>query len=180
MKTLRAKSGPFVERPYFSDEEIERISYDELFSVKLYPSVPEPIKIDLFIEKKFGVTPVFEDLSRGILGYTMFGSSGVERIVVSRELSEQTDSVSQRRLSTTLAHESGHGLLHSHLFVLGTTDVSLFGESSDVEKTKILCRNEAIVSTSNVRNRYDGRWWDTKQIVSWAHFYYPSGLSVKV
>ena len=84
MKSLRTTSGHFVERPYFSEDEIERICHDELKSVNLYPSAPEPTRIERFIEKKFGISPIYRPLQNGILGYTMFDSNGVQEIVVSR------------------------------------------------------------------------------------------------
>lgn len=158
---LRATSGPFRERPYFSSDEIERISNEALRSEGLYPDSPEPIRIERLIEKKFGVSPIYESLRGGILGYTKFGPNGVEQIVVSRELEEQSNAVSQKRLNTTLAHEVGHGLLHSHLFVLAASTLSLFDDSSDVEETRILCRNQTVAGgTGSRRSEYDGRWWE--------------------
>jgi hypothetical protein len=161
MRTYTSKSGPFTERPYYSSEEIEKMCLDELRKVGLYPSSPSPIRIDRFIEKRFKINPSYEDLPIGILGYTKFGQKGVEEIAVSRELEEENTKNSERRIKTTLAHESGHGLLHTHLFVLGQQPRSLFGDSLDESGLKILCRNDAIEgSRAGKSSRYDGRWWE--------------------
>ena len=74
MRRLRAATGPFQERPYFKDAEIERICLDALREVNLLPTSPEPIRVDRFIEKRFGVPPKYEDLPGGLLGLTIFTS----------------------------------------------------------------------------------------------------------
>ena len=163
MKTYRAQGGPFVERPYYRASEIETICSDELRRVELYPSQPEAIRIERFIEKTFGVCPDYQDLPRGVLGYTEFGPKGVEGIIVSRALEQEGTKPSERRINTTLAHEAGHGLLHAHLFVLagGAGTVSLFGDDPDVAGPKILCRNDGMsVVQNNTKKRYAGRWWE--------------------
>lgn len=163
MRTYRAQGGPFLERPYYRASEIERICGDELSGVGLYPAQPEPIRIERFIEKKFGVCPDYQDLPRGVLGYTEFGAKGVEAIIVSRSFEEVGTKPSERRVNTTLAHEGGHGLLHAHLFALAADagTASLFGGDADVNGPKILCRDQAVSSiTQNIKKRYDGRWWE--------------------
>jgi hypothetical protein len=85
---------------------------DELIAAEILPNNPEPIRIDRFIEKKFGISAEYEDLGDGILGMTQFGSKGVARIIVARSLDEEGTEVAARQIRTTLAHEAGHGLLH--------------------------------------------------------------------
>jgi len=164
MKTLKTQSGPFKERPYYTDQEIEFTCADELRKVHLFPSSPQPIRIDRFVEKRFGITPVYEDLPGGLLGFTKFGPKGVEAIAVSRLLAEEGSRTAERRVSTTLAHEAGHGLLHAHLFVLGqrTQTVSLFGDSFDQKQMKLLCRTEAIQGMRGTESNtgYQGQWWE--------------------
>lgn len=158
MKTFRSK-GPLAERPYYTDEEIERTAVDELGSLNLLPSAPEPIRIDRFIEKRFPQASVqYDELPEGVLGYTRFGSQGVEAIFVSRGLSEDGSQVAERRITSTLAHEAGHGLLHAHLFVFDSFPRSLFSDESDVTPARILCRDPS-PSAAAVRT-YDGRWWE--------------------
>src|SRR3990172_6177290 len=141
MKTFRAKSGPFQEQPFYKADEIERMCASELREAGLYPARPEPIRVERFIEKRFKVTPAYEDLPDGVLGWTKFGATGVDSIIVSRSLGDADGVVAERRVTSTLAHEAGHGLLHAHLFVLGLENMSLFPKGADVDSSRILCRD---------------------------------------
>ena len=157
MKTFR--QGAFANRPFFTDDEMERTATEELRAAELLPSSPSAIRIERFVEKRFGSSCVrYEALDRGILGYTQFGPSGVEAIIVSRALSEDGSRVAERRINTTLAHEAGHGLLHAHLFMLDSFPISLFDSAEDVTQTRILCRDDT--DPSERPRRYDGRWWE--------------------
>src|SRR2546422_283147 len=143
MRSYRATSGPFAERPYYELNEIERICADELDGVGLYPSRPEPVRVERFIEKRFNVSATYEELPAGVLGYTRFNRDGVEAIVVSCALCEEGSRAAERRINTTLAHEGGgHGLLHAYLFAVGTDTGSLFEGNKDIGSTRILCRDD--------------------------------------
>jgi hypothetical protein len=155
MKIFRTTSGPFHERPYYKDREIEDICTDALREVGLLPTEPTPIRIDRFIEKRFGVVPSYEDLPDSVLGLTRFTKDGVKEVVVANALDADTSVSAQRRIRTTLAHEGGHCLLHTHLFVLATPSQNLFGDFSDPDKPKILCRDEAASGP-----KYSGQWWE--------------------
>ena len=155
MKSRRTRNRALPERPFYREEEIERICEDALRSVSLLPDCPSPIRIDRFIEKKF-VAPSYEDLPEGVLGFTTFGLTGVQAVCVSRQL-DDGGKVGERRVRTTLAHEGGHGLLHAHLFALRDVE-PLFGDVSDPAKPKVLCREEA--SGTSRGPGYDGRWWE--------------------
>ncbi len=159
MRTYRATTGPFAERPYYKDEEIETICGDELRAVGLYPATPGPVRIDRFIEKRFGVTPHYEELGQGVLGFTVFGAKGVQDVVVAKALDEEGGQPAERRIRTTLAHEVGHGLLHAHLFCLNSGIRPLFGDFTDPDKPKALCR-EVPVTAQFKKPGYDGRWWE--------------------
>jgi len=139
MKTIRADSGPFATRPHFEPAEMDRTCVDELRKAGLYPANPEPIRIDRFIEKRFGMTHDYEDLPPGLLGYTKFSKNGVERIVISRSLAEEDSDTARRRERATMAHEAGHGLLHAYLFALETPPPSLFGVEN-CSGSQIPCR----------------------------------------
>src|SRR5690349_709021 len=115
MRHVKTRAGPFAEQPYYSIDEIDRICAEELYSVDLFPSQPSPVRIERFIEKRFGVTPCYEDLDPGVLGFTRFGPKGVESVIVSRALVDDGTAAAQRRANATLAHEAGHGFLHGHL-----------------------------------------------------------------
>jgi len=161
MKSYRAQTGPFTERPYYELVDIENICTDELRKVDLYPLEPMPIRIERFIEKRFGISPAYEDLPDGLLGFTKFGPKGVEEIKVAKFLTEDGDKIAERRINTTLAHEAGHGLLHAHLFALGLPSRSLFDNEMDTNIPKILCREGAVPGIqSSGKSNYSGRWWE--------------------
>jgi hypothetical protein len=157
MKTFRSKSGPFSERPHFEPSEIDRICADELRKEDLYPRLPEAIRIDRFVEKRFGVVPQYEDLPEGVLGFTRFSKNGVDAIVISAALDAEKSKVAERRVRTTLAHEAGHGLLHSYLFALDEKPLHLFDADSHTDH-KILCRD--VQGEERKSGAYDGRWWE--------------------
>ena len=104
MNILKVQTGPFTERPYYTSQDIESICVDELQRMGLFPESPKPVRIDRFVEKRFGVVPQYENLPHGVLGFTEFGRKGVEAIVVSRLLSEEGSATADRRINTTLAH----------------------------------------------------------------------------
>jgi hypothetical protein len=159
MKSYKAKSGPFNERPYYTDADIESTCTDELRRFDLLPNKPSPIRIERFIEKRFLVSPEYDDLPDGVLGLTRFGLKGVQGIVIARALDEEGTVTSDRRVRTTLAHETGHGLLHAHLFIMGKSTNSLFGDFSDPSLPKVLCW-DVPVNAAATRSGYDGRWWE--------------------
>jgi len=155
MKTFRAKTGPFKEQTYYQESDIENICSDELRATSLFPSTPGPIRIDRFIEKRFNVVPSYEDLGDGILGLTKFGSGGVKAIMVARSLEDDGSLAAKRRVRTTLAHEGGHGLFHTHLFAMSAEKKPLFGDFTDPNAPKILCRDEG-----EAKSGYRGQWWE--------------------
>ena len=151
--------GAVSERPYYTDAELESIAIHELGRVGLLPTSPEAIRIERFVEKRFNLASVrYESLPPGVLGYTHFGPSGVESIIVARQLSEERSRVAERRINTTLAHEAGHGLLHARLFALDRFPDLLFQDGLDVTPTRILCRDD--LDPGEQRRAYDGRWWE--------------------
>lgn len=159
MRSYRINQGPFATRPYYKISDIEVICTDELIVAGLFPRVPEPTRIDRFIEKRFGITHEYGELPEGTLGYSLFGPSGVERVVVASFLESGVSLHAERRVRTTLAHEVGHILLHSHLFALGEQAQTLFDDSVNLEGPRILCRDLPGITTPGQR-RYDGRWWE--------------------
>jgi hypothetical protein len=159
MRTYRSKTGPFSEQPFYEPAEIESICTDELQKLGLYPSDPGPIRIDRFIEKRFGA-PAYEDLPTGLLGFTRFSTHGVEQIVVAKALDDEGTKPAERRLRTTLAHEGGHGLLHAHLFAFGARPDSLFREGLAPDAPKILCRDGGISGVGPAKGTPPYRWWE--------------------
>ena len=164
MKVSKAKDGPFPERLYFERSEIEHIAIQALRSVDLLPDSPGPIRIDRFLEKCFRMCPAYKDLPAGLLGYTEFGSQGPREVVVSRSLAESDTRPAARLVKSTLAHESGHILLHRHLYAQQSRkrSSSIIEKQFDVTDSKILCRGDLGFRTGeeNQSRRYDGRWWE--------------------
>lgn len=179
MKTFRAKTGPFTEQPFYESSEIEVICADELQKLNLYPSEPAPIRIDRFIEKRFEIRPVYEDLPNGLLGFTRFGAKGVEEIVVAKILDDEGTTPSERRLRSTLAHEAGHGLLHAHLFAFGTRPDPLFGDGLAADAPKILCRNDSVTGVGPANKKPSYRWWEFQANQAMATLLLPKGLVEK-
>ena len=157
MKTFRPKSGPFLERPHFEPSEIDLICVGELRAQGLFPTSPGAVRVDRFVEKRFGVVPRYEDLPDGVLGFTKFGDKGVEAIVISAALDAEASKVAERRVRTTLAHEAGHGLLHAYLFALDVEGSRLFDDDS-CSSHRILCRD--VQEEERKSRAYDGRWWE--------------------
>jgi hypothetical protein len=155
MKPFR--SGPSSKQPYFTSSQIDQICCDELRKEGLFPGAPEAIRIDRFIEKRFHVSPQYENLPAGVLGFTRFGKSGVQAVVISAALDAEGGKVAERRVRTTMAHEAGHGLLHAHLFALDEIPLHLFDKDSH-SVDQILCRD--VQGEDQKTSRYDGRWWE--------------------
>jgi hypothetical protein len=151
------RSGPSSKQPYFTPSQIDQICCDELRSEGLFPATPEAIRIDRFIEKRFRVSPQYEELPAGVLGFTRFGKNGVKAVVISAALDAEGGKVAERRVRTTMAHEAGHGLLHAHLFALAEIPLHLFDKDSH-SGDQILCRD--VQGSEQKAGRYDGRWWE--------------------
>lgn len=155
MRTYRTSTGPFSEGVYYTDDEIERICSDALRESGFMPGRPEKVRIERFIEKRFQVSVIYEPLATGVLGFTAFGVNGVASVHVA-EASDQS-LASERRIHSTLAHEAGHALIHTHLFCLEFDHSGLFANDPDVSKEKVLCRDG---DSSRRGAGYDGRWWE--------------------
>lgn len=157
MRTYRASTGPFSEGVYYSDDEVERICSDALRDSGFMPDEPGKVRIDRFVEKRFGAPIIYEPLDAGVLGFTAFGSTGIESVHIAEAMEQSV--ASDRRINSTLAHEAGHGLMHTHLFCLEFNHSGLFANDPDVSREKILCRDG---DGSRSRSGYDGRWWEVQ------------------
>lgn len=159
MKRIPASNGPFPTRLYYTDHEIEQICSNALAEAGLLPTKPGPIRIDRFIDKKFQVPIVWEPLETGVLGYTKFGPSGVQSIHIAPatgDLYVQED----RRTNATLAHEAGHVLLHTQLYIEHFANHTTFRDHPQVTDTHIMCREEQPVLLAKQRPGYSGEWWE--------------------
>lgn len=112
---------PFPRKIFIPEKRIERACAEALESVKLMPTEAEPIRIDRFIEKFFGIDIDYDDLEErfeeGVMGACRFDRDGnVSAILVDRTLGEDDTQLGVRRERSTLAHEAGHGIFHGELF----------------------------------------------------------------
>lgn len=137
----RASASGFRKLPYFRDEEFETIAEEALRSTGFMPAVPAPVRIDRFVEERFGIALRYEDLPTGVLGATVFSSKGVAAVLLSRSLAEDDCDPARRRERSTIAHEGGHGLVHAPLlageYVEGRLD---FLDYSTPATPRVLCR----------------------------------------
>ena len=125
MRTYRANDRHFEERQFYTNKDIEILCTDELNKVVFARLPSRPIPIDRFIEKRFRISPSYDELPEDVLGLIEFNEHGVRKISISKSLDEEGSKSSARRVNTTLAHETGHALLHTHLFVLREKPSSL-------------------------------------------------------
>lgn len=159
MRTYRARSGPFLEQPFYGPADFESICVEALTRVELFPTSPSPVRIDRFIEKRFKVKPTYAALPAGVLGFTRFDAKGVAEIVISKVFDEEGTTSAERRLRTTLAHEGGHGLLHAHLFALKDRPDSLFAGELAPDAPKIMCRDD-VQTGERTGKKPPYRWWE--------------------
>jgi hypothetical protein len=157
MKIFRGTAGPFVERPYYTDADMEEMCLQALRTTGLCPTSPSPVRIERFVEKHFHVTVGYEDLPEGVLGLTRFGKKGVQEIVIAKHLDGEKSKVSNRRIRSTIAHEAGHGLFHAHLYAQGAMMQPQFIDSSEPQRPKVLCRD---VEGETNKSIYAGKWWE--------------------
>lgn len=160
MKRFPTSEGPFPTRLYYSDHEIEEICSTALAETNLLPTEPGPIRIDRFIEKKFGVQIVYEPLKKGVLGFTVFNSKGVESVHIAPPTGESQLFVQEdRRINSTLAHEAGHCLMHTELYLERFAKGTAFEDHPNVTQDRILCRDEQ-PNVQTRQRRYAGEWWE--------------------
>lgn len=159
MKRIPTAEGPYTIRLFYENDEIEEICSNALAETGYLPSSPQPIKIDRFIEKNFNLEQIIcERLPPGCLGYTTFGPTGVKQIYIAPYDEDSPLSVQEhRRANSTLAHEAGHGLLHTELHVGGFLREVSSKEPTQVTPYRILCPEPAF---SQSKRRYIGEWWE--------------------
>lgn len=169
MKVSRATSGPYRDRLHYTIPEIETLTEEELRQQDLLPAKPGPINIDLYVEQRF-LTPRYDTLSPTLLGYTEFGPNGPIDIVINAELASDRSTVAKRRVRTTIAHEGGHGLLHTILH-LDTGQTTLL--TSNPEERRFMCKEEDLQ-----RNSYDGKWWEYQANLAMSSLLLPKHLTI--
>ena len=164
MRQFRTTSSPFKQQTHYKPAELESMCLDELRKAKLIPVDPEPIRIEEFITKRFGVTPDYNaPLPDGILGLTRFGNKGPTDVLIARSLGEDVSDVGRRRTNATLAHEAGHCLLHGYLFALsGRKKASYLGRSAGTIQTAdgIDLKDQSFLCRDTGQNISGHGWWE--------------------
>ena len=159
MKEFRTKDGPYPVRLIYETSEIDKICEDALRESGRLPTAPRPIEIDRFLEKFFEVHVLYEDLPAGAIGCTVFNHVGrVTGFIISSGIEADRTESGKRRARSTLAHEGGHGLLHSRLFMHESGTSSLFGDR-EIQEPRILCRDQDVVP-AGASPAYSGKWWE--------------------
>jgi len=181
MSKVKNAAGPFCRRLYLHENCIEDACRTALSAVDLMPSSPGPIRIERFIFLHFGIEEEFESLPEHIMGCAKFTRQGLKRIIINRQLAEQDDMVSKFRVRSTLAHEAGHGLFHTDLFVEKLNVESagqLFGEEAgifdSVTKDGFLCRAEG-----GMQSVPKFEWWEYQANLAMAALLLPKNLLVE-
>lgn len=165
-------SSAFSQVIYFKPGEIDRMCEAELRKANCLPDTPQPVDVELFIEKHFGCTIDFSDIAEGVLGFTFFDKKGKPQVVgVSPSLDDGT-ATGRRRTRSTFAHEAGHCMMHPILFMENSTP-SLLGQNLDFEQKRILCRESDL---QNTKAQYNGRWWEYQANCAIGGFLLPKGL----
>ena len=178
MKRYPAKKGPFSMRLWFDEGEIDKLCVAELRRLDLLPESPSPVAIDAFFPRRHQIDETYVTLKPGRLGALKFNANGVESLYVSRELGEDESPVSQRRVRSTIAHEGGHALFHTELYVERivrlTSHRDMFGEeeeeTADVGRDTFTCGGE-----TGPAPRAD-EWWEFQANQAMAALLLPSHL----
>jgi hypothetical protein len=130
--------------PWFAPGEIDQIVDDELDNAG-HPLLGNGVATDVekFIEAHLGIQPDLRDLPEGVQGATKFSRTGKAEIWMDAKLfdrSVQHDGA-RHRTRSTLAHEAGHVILHSAVYIEdGIQD--LF--RPPLETGPVLCRTGSI------------------------------------
>ena len=157
METFKVRSGPFAERYHYAPRSLRQSRLTSYVPPVCCPPLQSRYGWTGSLRKRFDTVPQYDDLPDGIIGFTRFGPEGPIELVVSRALADDGGQAAERRISSTLAHEAGHMLLHGQLFTLQILNPTrrLLQDDVDVANQRVLCRDD-----NNGTRRYDGRWWE--------------------
>ena len=176
MRTYRTQGGPFREAYFLSPDEIENACCDALKVAACLPTTPTAIDIETFAEKSWGLD--YQDLGDGVLGCTMFGRKGVQKIIIAPSLAEGCEKAIERRLRSTIAHECGHALFHTSLFVTAMMEQqqTAFGDWANRAAPRVLCREADIFPDG--QRKYDRRWWEVQANMAIGPLLMPQKLAI--
>ena len=175
---------PFPRKIYIPEKRMERLCSEALVAERLMPSKPEPIRIERFIEKRFGIVIGYEKLGQrfgeGVMGACRFGrDGGVVEILVDQELGEDESTVGERRYRSTLAHEAGHGLFHGELFAekfQADDEVAASGLEDTVCRQNVFTEGFACRGLGDPEKGSQKQWWEIQANMAMAALLLPRQL----
>lgn len=117
MKTYNTDYGIFYDRPFFLPNRLEEIAAQALEKAGLSDAEPGEIPIEDVLEECLGFGVEYSPLPEAVMGCAHFEPTGVVKIEIHESLSRSGDDPTlDRRRRSTIAHELGHGLLHTSLY----------------------------------------------------------------
>jgi hypothetical protein len=159
------RSWPDHKSPWGKQLKFEPREFDSMMDELRFDAEQEHhrpgsgIDVELVMLKALKLEADYVDLPSGVMGRSLFAPDGKVTVEISRELSDaaESDSLSRRRLRTTLAHECGHIACHRSLFLRDVESLPLFVPSGPELKCQpsILCRQDSIGT-----RKYSGEWWE--------------------
>lgn len=123
--------------PYVTDQEIERRMEDRLHRARMMPTRAEPVlNLEAFVEHNDGLDASLDEfapLPAEVMGVVTFLPGERDRMEINRDLSElgETDATARARCRSTIAHESGHIVLHRDLLMPCPDQMSLFSQAEE-------------------------------------------------
>lgn len=113
MKHYTDPIDPTKRIPYYEREEIERITWDELRITGQASDEPEPVCIETFCMRRWGIGLDYHEFPPGVFGEIVFSTRGVAAIRIRREFGEGGHAGLRHIAHSTAAHEAGHGIFHA-------------------------------------------------------------------
>lgn len=155
MRTSRDLKSPWGQRVWYDEPEFDSMMDESVERAGIGYDLGRGVDVEEVLLKGYGLSPDFCELEAGVLGRTLFHSTGRIEVQISEELAlgESTSATTRRRLRSTLAHELAHVVLHRHLHSFGMEP--LFAELKN-DEPKVLCR--ATVISEPQRMAQD--WWE--------------------
>ena len=117
MKTYNTAYGIFYDRPFFTLNRLEEIAAQALDKAGCTDSDPGEIPIEDVLEECLGLGIDYSPLSEDVMGCAHFEPEGLVKVEIHESLSLcGHDPTLDRRRRSTIAHELGHGLVHTPLY----------------------------------------------------------------
>jgi Zn-dependent peptidase ImmA (M78 family) len=175
--------GPFLKSEFIPDKRIQRLALEALQETKLLPATPKPIAVDKFCDRKWGVPEDYEKLAPDVMGYAAFTCNGFDRIVINSLLDDDQSPTGKIRIRSTTAHEIGHAVLHTKLFIekilFDREQALLFGamerQASPNAQPRIVCREMGIFA-----EKRQSPWWEIQANRFMAAMLMPKPLFLQV